>query len=466
MRSRLSQASLQRVALGTAVPAYDRARLEGGIAHIGPGAFARAHLASYVERLLAVGDKRWGMIGIALRHGAAGEALARQDFLYTLAELEAEPRYRVMGALKDFIVAPADPPRARLALVKARLITITVTEKGYCLGADGKLDMRHPDIVHDLAGPQVPSSLYGWLADGLARRPAPIVLSCDNLADNGPKLRAATIAFARARGHDRLADWIAEQARFPATMVDSITPASDAALLARVADATGLEDQAPVQREGFTQWVIEEVPGLPDLARAGAQITGDVHAYEQAKLRLLNGAHSALAYLGLLRGRATVFEAMADAPLGAFVERMMREDVAATLKPVFDVPAYIAALLARLRNPAIAHKLIQIAADGSLKLPYRFLEPVADQLAARRPIARLCVPVAAWMRFVVEKREMLSDPMADRLRAVAADCDGTAGDVARFLALGAIFPRALAAEPKFVEAVTTAYADLSAALAP
>ena len=466
MRPRLSEHSLSLLKAGVARPAYDRARLEGGIVHFGPGAFQRAHLASYVERLLAAGDQRFGIVGVALRHGAQAAALAQQDFLYTLVELETEPRYRVIGALKDCIMAPSDGAKVRAALARARLIMTTVTEKGYCLGADGALDLNHPDIAHDLANPGAASSLYGWLVEALAtRRDAPpIVMSCDNLAANGAKLHAAVVAFARAQGRGELAGWIADAVRFPATMVDSITPASDAALLARVAEATGLEDQAPVQREGFTQWVIEDVPGLPDLGGAGAQITGDVHAYEQAKLRLLNGAHSALAYLGLLRGCATVGEAMADAPLAAFAERMMRDDIAATLKPVFDVPAYISALLARLRNPAIAHRLAQIASDGSQKLPYRLLDSIADLLAMGRPVARLCAPVAAWMRFVVKMPGLLNDPMADKLRAVAARCDGRADDVARFLALGEIFPRALTAEARFVDAVTVAYADLNAAL--
>jgi fructuronate reductase len=458
MRPRLFESSLCSVRSGVALPAYDRARVEIGIVHFGAGAFQRAHLASYIERLLPH-DPRWGMVGVALRKGAQAAALAEQDFLYTLAELEAEPRYRVMGGLKDYIVAPVGGARLRAALAQAWLITITVTEKGYCLGADGTLDLGHPDIKRDLGHPGTPSSLYGWLLEALdARRDAPpVVMSCDNLAANGPKLRAATTAFARAAGREALARRIEAGVHFPATMVDSITPASDAALIARVSDAIGLEDRAPVQREGFTQWVIEDVPGLPDLAGAGAQITADVHAYERAKLRLLNGAHSALAYLGILRGHATVFEAISDPRLGPFVERMMREDVSATLKPVFDVQDYITALLKRLRNPAIAHRLAQIAADGSLKLPYRFLEPIADLLATGRPTGRLCVPIAAWMRFVIERPGLLSDPIADKLRA-------TPGDVSHFLALDEIFPPTLASEPKFVDAVTAAYCDLDAAL--
>jgi fructuronate reductase len=475
---RLSNKTLRDLAPGIARPAYDRAALAPGIVHFGPGAFQRAHLASFIDRLLPA-DPRWGIVGVALRTGAAAADLKAQDHLYTLAELDVPARYRVLGALVDTTVASADPARAFAHLLHpaARLITITVTEKGYCLDAAGALDLNHPDIAHDLANPAAPRSLIGWLAEGLARRharalPPPVVMSCDNLAANGPKLQAAVLAFARERGRGDLAAWIESAVRFPATMVDSITPASDEALRARVAAATGLVDLAPVQRESFAQWVIADDlgPDAPDLASAGAQLAFDVHAYEQAKLRLLNGAHSALAYLGLAFGHATVGEAMGDAMLAGFVERLMREDTAATLRPArgLDIPDYIGALLRRLRNPAVAHRLAQIAADGSLKLPYRFLEPIADLLAAGRSIDRPSVAVAAWMRFVVEtarRGEVLNDPMADTLVRTAAQCTGdAAADVPRFLALTQIFPRALANEPRFAAALVRAYDDLRAAL--
>lgn len=477
-RVRLSQTTLASLPPGIATPAYDRAAVLPGIVHFGPGAFARAHLASYVEMLLPR-DPRWGMAGVALRTGAQGHALAQQDFLYTLAELDEPARYRVLGVLKDYTIAPTDRARAfaHLDHPAARLITITVTEKGYSLDAAGALDLSHPDIAHDLADPAAPVSLIGWLAEGLSRRRMkdllPLVLmSCDNVASNASKLRRAVLAFAGALGRHDLAAWIETEVRFPATMVDSITPATDDALRARVAAAIGLEDAAPVQRESFAQWVIEDDlgPDAPDLAAVGAQLTGDVHAYEQAKLRLLNGAHSALAYIGLQRGHATVGEAIRDPQLGGFVERLMREDIAATLKPTrgLDIPDYIGALLHRLRNPAVTHRLVQIAADGSLKLPYRFLEPIADLLAAGRLVMRLSVPVAAWMRFVygaAQRGETLNDPMATRLLTVGKACTGSgAADVPRFLALGEVFPRDLARERRFNAALVSAYDSLAAAL--
>ncbi len=476
---RLSDATLGHRHPGVAAPSYDRAQVLPGIVHFGPGAFHRAHQASYIEKVLET-DPRWGIAGIALRHGALADALAAQDHLYTLAELDAEPCYRIIGALKDYCAAPADPARAfgHLDHPAARLVTVTVTEKGYCLDARGELDLAHPDIVNDLGAAAVTVSLVGWIVAALSRRrerglPSVTVMSCDNLASNGPKLRRAAIAFAQAAGDADLAHWIGDTVRFPATMVDSITPASDGALHALVTRATGLDDAAPVQRESFVQWVIKDNlgPDMPDLAAAGAQLTGDVQAYEMAKLRLLNGGHSTLAYLGLLRGRLTVGEAMADAPLAAFVERMMRLDIASTLAPVkgLEIGPYIDALLRRLRNPALAHRLIQIASDGSQKLPYRLLEPIADLRRAGRPIARPATAVAAWMRFIVattRRGETLADPLASILARVASGCDGMAAhDVPRFLALGEIFPRDLAADASFAAALTTAYGDLDAALA-
>jgi len=203
---RLSQNTLHAISPGIAVPAYDRAAVAPGIVHFGPGAFQRAHLASYVETLLPR-DPRWGMVGLSLRSGALAGGLAAQDYLYTLTELDAPLRYRVLGAVKDYVAAPAQPERAFAALTHpaAKLVTITVTEKGYCLDARGGLDVAHPDIARDLSRPHAPASLIGWLAEGLARRRAAglapfIVMSCDNVAANGPKLRRAVLDYARALG--------------------------------------------------------------------------------------------------------------------------------------------------------------------------------------------------------------------------------------------------------------------------
>ncbi|HEY4973648.1 MAG TPA: mannitol dehydrogenase family protein, partial [Steroidobacteraceae bacterium] len=308
MPDRLARATLAALPAAVRRPRYDLDAVATGIVHFGPGAFFRAHIASYIDDLLEH-DPRWGAAGVALRSGALAEDLAAQDNLYTLAELGTPTRYRVLGALQEYQTGTADGARVRalFARPEVRLVTMTVTEKGYCLDADGRLDLSHPDIAHDRGRPPSPRSVAGWIVEGLSSRYAigglpPIVMSCDNLASNGEKLRALVIALAQAQGRDELARWIAGEVRFPSTMVDSIAPATDEALRVRVAEALDLMDTIPVQREPFRQWVVSDNLGLeaPDLTSVGVALTRDVHAYEQAKLRLLNGAHSALAYLGLL----------------------------------------------------------------------------------------------------------------------------------------------------------------------
>jgi fructuronate reductase len=468
---RLSNATLGDVPAGVLTPAYDRAATRMGIVHFGPGAFHRAHQASYVERIL---DSRpdLAICAVSLRTPDLRDALAPQDGLYTLAERDAEPRLQVIGAIRQVLVAAEAPAVVLARLVQARIVTATVTEKGYALTAAGDLDLDHPDIRHDLQTPRRPVSLVGWLTEGLRSLKvaglAPFTtISCDNLSGNGGKLGRAVARFAEACGDRDLAGWIAERAAFPNSMVDSITPATDAGLRADVAAALGLTDAWPVQRERFLQWVVEDRLGADAeaFATAGVTLARDVAPFERAKLRLLNGAHSALAYLGLRLGHATVSRAMADAALAAFVERMMRQDIAASLTPgELDVPAYIGEVLARFRNPAIGHRLAQIAWDGSQKLPFRLLETITDALDAGRPMDRLAVPVAAWMDFVrraARDSRPITDPLAATLETIGGGCDGSAADVARFLALEAIFPVDLASDPRLRGALERAYVALA-----
>jgi fructuronate reductase len=465
---RLSEAALKHARPGVALPDYDRRTTQIGIVHFGPGAFHRAHQAFFVDRLLAR-DPRWGICDVALRGTSVTEALTAQDGLYTIAQLAQTPSFRVIGSVREAISARSFPQAvmARLTAPSVRVVTLTVTENGYCLTPDGDLDTARAEIVHDLAHPAAPASAIGWLVESLRLRQraglAPLtMISCDNVAGNGARLKRAVVQLARARDFE-LARWIEGEARFPATMVDSITPASDEALKARVAVQLGAIDMVPVQREPFVQWVMEDVPGGPDWARAGVTLTRDVAGYEHAKLRILNGAHSTLAYLGLLRGRQTTREAMTDTALAGFVRTLVTQDIAPSLTPPagLDLAAYIETVLARIANPAIAHHLGQIAWDGSQKLPYRLFGAITEALAAGRPLARLAVPVAAWMRFVrLRTREgvELVDPLAARLSAIAKGCDGRgAHDVPLFLALEAMFPRELVTAAPFVDAVTMAY---------
>lgn len=471
---RLSNTTLRSVH-GATVPAYDRDATTIGIVHIGPGAFFRAHQAAYIDTLLQQ-DPRWAICAVALKSSSVRDALAPQDGLYVLNELSAESRMRVIGAIRELLVATenAAPVFARLAAAQTRVVTMTVTEKGYCLNGAGVLDESHPDIRHDLHSPSTPRSVIGVLAHALHLRmqtgTAPfVVISCDNLANNGHALRDATVAFARRVDAD-LAAWIESRVKFPRTMVDSITPATDDELRRRVASVTGLEDAWPIQREAFVQWVIEDLPGV-DLSgwqQVGITLTRDVSVFERAKLRLLNGAHSTLAYVGLLRGHETVGDAMQDAALVAFVDTMMRQDIAATLgqTPGLDIDRYIDAVLDRFRNPGIRHLLSQIAWDGSKKLPVRLLGTIADTLAAGGRVQRLALPIAAWMRFIVRQARndvVLVDPDAVELSALGRACnDDPAHDTGSFLALDKVFPQSVAGSTDFRHAVESAYRKLLA----
>jgi fructuronate reductase len=425
-----------------------------GIVHFGPGAFHRAHQADYVDRLLQT-DPRWGIAAVSLRSGAVIEPLRRQRGRYTLAILDAAPGFRTLAAHQAwFGPGEGEAVRAILARPEVKIVSSTVTEKGYCLAGDGSLDFGHPDIVRDLGDPAHPVSLVGWLALGFSDRraaglPAFTPLCCDNMASNGRKLGAAVTAFVRQLD-PAVADWIAGEAVFPDTMVDSITPATDDRLRALVRER-GFEDDIPVSREAYAEWVIEDVlpAGSPDLASAGVKLSADVGAWEKAKLRILNGAHSALAYLGLLIGYDTVAEAMADGRLARFVARLITADVVPTLRPSpLDLDRYAEDILARFRNPAIHHRLSQIAWDGSQKLPYRLLDTAQDALAAGRDVSRLAVPVAAWIRFV-ESRARACVEIVDPLGPTLAEIGGSDDAPARLLALRQVFPERLAADGRF-----------------
>lgn len=444
-----------------------RKRLTTGIVHFGPGAFHRAHQADYIDRL-SYDDPRWGIAAASLRNPGTIEALRRQDGLYTLAILDRDASFRTIGVHNRFF-GPGDTEALRRQFLDPaiRVISSTVTEKGYCLGPDGTLDFAHADIRHDLEQPSSPISLIGWIALALSLRRSnelqpPAVICCDNMTANGRKLGQAVVDFA-GRSDPDLARWIEGQVRFPNTMVDSITPATDDTLRHLVREWTGSDDAVPVRREAYSEWVIEDVlpTGTPDLRSVGAVLTSDVGAWEKAKLRILNGSHSTLAYLGLLRGHETVADAMADDALRKFVEQLISEDVIPSLQPSsLDLVDYARRTFERFRNPAIHHRLSQIAWDGSQKLPYRILDTATDALGGGRPIDRMALPVAGWIRFLERQfgaGETVVDPLADDLRPLALGGD----PVRSILQLRQVFSAPLGPDSRFGQAVFRAHAAIS-----
>ncbi len=476
MPERLAPATLGRASPAVERPGYDRARLPVGIVHLGLGAFHRAHQAVYTEDVLAQAAGPFGICGVSLRRAAVKDRLAPQDGLYTVVTRAAGgERLRIVGCLKEVLVGPEDPARVlrRIADPKVGLVSLTVTEKGYCHDpATGTLDAGHPDIRHDLEQPLRPRSAIGVLVAGLELRrrrggPPPTVLCCDNLPHNGRTLRGVALAFAALRD-DALAGWLAAEVAFPCTMVDRIVPATTEADILAVAVGLGLHDAAPVVAEPFRQWVIEDrfTAPRPAWEEVGAELVADVAPYEEMKLRLLNGSHSALAYLGALAGFEHVFEAMRVPEFTTFVGRLMALEVAPTLAVTVDLDAYRVRLLERFANPAIRHRTAQIAMDGSQKLPQRLLGPIRDQLRAGGPIRHLALAVAGWMRYASGRDEQgrevaIADPLADRLRAIAGRADGDpAALVAGFLSLGEVFGHDLPREARFVDEVTAALRSL------
>jgi fructuronate reductase len=455
-----------------AVPAYERSAARIGVVHFGPGAFHRAHQAEFFDRMLTC-TPDFAVCDVSLRSDDLRVALEPQDGLYALFEQVIGPSVRVIGSVVRAITAPRTPAPVRQLLTDpaVRFVTATVTEKGYCLTGAGDLDFDARDIRHDLGRPDEPHSLVGWIVEGLRLRHIAgskpfTTLSCDNLSGNGRRLHRAVLQFAEALGDPELVAWIEGEARFPCTMVDSITPATDAALREQARAALGLEDAWPVQRERFTQWVIEDI--LPEdrsvFRDAGAILAADVSIFERAKLRLLNGAHSTLAYLGLLRGWSLVSEAMTDPALANFVEDMMRQEIAPSLTPApdLDISTYIDEVLRRFRNPAMEHRLLQIAGDGSQKLPVRLLETVGEAIDAGRPFLRLATAAAGWMTFVRQcarnREPKITDPLAERLGEIGRRCNGDPRhDVGLFLNLEAVFPPRLARNARLRAALEDGY---------
>jgi fructuronate reductase len=455
---------------------YDRAAVTPGIVHLGIGAFHRAHMAVYIDDLLAR-DPRWGIVGASLRRPDTRDALAPQDFLYTVATRDAAgTTNRVIGSILDILDANTqrDELIAMLADPRIRIVSLTVTEKGYCHDpATGKLDPNHPDIVHDLANPEAPVSAPGLIVRAIElRRAAGIapltVMSCDNLPANGKTTKRIVTGFAALRSPD-LATYIEQAIAFPSTMVDRIVPATTDADRETVRTATGLEDAWPIMTEPFTQWVIEDTfaSGRPAFELAGAQITNDVEPFELMKLRMLNGSHSTMAYLGYLAGYQYVNDAIADPAIRTLIHDLMTDEAMPTLPmDQAELGRYRDQLLDRFANPALKHRTWQIAMDGSQKLPQRLLGTITDRLAAGQSITRLALGVAAWMRYVTGIDEQgkpieVKDPLAARCRAITDAAGRDARKVADgLLGINEIFGTTLPANEAFRGPVTAHLASL------
>jgi fructuronate reductase len=470
MIARLSYSTLNTLPAEVRRPTYDRGRVTPGIVHLGIGAFHRAHMAVYVDKLLG-SSPEWGIVGASLRRPDTRDALAPQDGFYTLAVRDASgTNCEVIGSIIAILDAQKERDRLLGLMVtpQIRIVSLTITEKGYCHDpATGRLDEKHPDIIHDLANRESPISAPGILALALERRwlkgiPPFAVMSCDNLPANGVTASRIVTRFAELRSA-QLGNHVRHHVAFPSTMVDRIVPATTDADRQEVAKLLGVEDAWPVVTEPFTQWVIEDKfpAGRPAFERVGVQIVADVEPFEKMKLRMLNGSHSTLAYLGYLAGHQYVADVMQSADFTRLIQGLMTEEAMPTLNmPGTDLGKYRDELIARFANPALKHRTWQIAMDGSQKLPQRLLGTIRDRLARRQPIDRLSLGVAAWMRYATGIDEEgapidVKDPLANRLRALAeAAKRDPVRLVVAYLTLGEVFSTDLPKNEVFREAVT------------
>ncbi|MER5479567.1 mannitol dehydrogenase family protein [Streptomyces sp. NPDC002734] len=424
--SRLRLDALTGLPKGTG-PLVDPRSLGTRVVHLGPGAFHRAHQAVHTEQAEALHGGGWGIAGFSQRGRGVVEQLAPQDGLYSLTLRTPEgPRTRVVGQLREALHAVDDGDRLRalLASPQVTVVTLTVTEKGYRRAPGGGLDTTDPLVAADLAGAPVPASVPGQLAHGLRTRRvvcgAPLnVVPCDNMADNGQVAARLVREFVEASGwddRDTLLAWIDEAVAFPSTVVDRIVPATTDADRDAASELLGVRDEAAVTGEPFTQWVLQDAfaADRPRWEDTGALLVPDVAPYQVMKLRLLNGSHTLLSCLGLADGRRTVADAM-TAPWAEPVLRAYAAEVARSLPTGLDVDGYVDGLVVRFANPAMRHQLRQIATDGSLKVPERWLAPLRELRAAGHAAPVLTGAVAAWARHTRDER--LDDPVADRLRA-------------------------------------------------
>ena len=417
----LSERSLAELQ-GTSVPNYDRKNIRPGVLHIGVGNFHRGHQAVYFDDLLE-SDPQWGIVGVSMRSGGTRDRMAPQDHLYTVCEKNGnESSYRIIGSILDVLVLAES--RQKILNLGANsdvsCVTLTVTENGYCHTNSGDLNWQHPKITHDLENPDSPISVPGLLVSLLDARMradgGPInLISCDNLSANGRVLQSVVSQFAERRSAE-LATWIGRNVVFPNTMVDRIVPATSDEDIEVFAD-TCFTDNALINTEEFTQWVVEDclVGNAPPLAQTGVLLTADVGAFETMKLRFLNATHSTLAYSGLLYGYKFIHEALEDPLLNSFATQLMRAEIA----PVTETPdrininQYQQSVLARFRNAAVPYKTSQVATNGSLKLPQRIFPTIESHLHAGEIPRRLCIVVACWLACLSDTKlaQQFTDPV-------------------------------------------------------
>lgn len=465
------------------LPSYDRNSLKAKIIHLGLGAFHRGHQAflhhQLLEKSAADGIQNdWGICSINLFGGLdVVENLSRQNHLYTVLEKSNNNHATLVGSIIESMQVDRDGIAAiinKLSEPQVKIITLTITEKGYCTLPGGHaIDPNNPLICHDLAHPEQPQSAPAILYQALKKRMQlnlePItLLSCDNMPENGDALKHAVLGFTQLVDADFI-PWIEKNISFPSSMVDRIVPAITPETLADITAYIGTEDPCGIATEPFIQWVIEDnfVAGRPAWEKvAGVQLVDNVIPFEEMKLRMLNGSHSFLAYLGYLGGFEHISDCMANPDYKTACERLMRQEQAITLTTKgIDLNKYAQTLIERFENTSLKHRTWQIAMDGTQKIPQRFLASIKWHIAHNKNYTLLALGVAGWMRYISGTDDAgnaidVKDPMIDVLKQTCATSAEGAERVKALLNLEMIFGTELPKNNVFVEKVTHAYESL------
>ncbi|PFG58672.1 fructuronate reductase [Vibrio sp. ES.051] len=461
------------------MPSYDRSALKSRIVHLGFGAFHRAHQALLTNETLSKTGSDWGICEINLFGGEELiKSLRTQDHLYTVAEKGAEStEVKVIGSVTESLHPHLDGIQTvleKMAEPQVAIVSMTITEKGYCADpATGTLDRNNPLVIADLAQPTEPKSALGYIVQALKMRRdrglTPFtVMSCDNVQENGHVAKTAILEFAQLRDPE-LCDWIETHVTFPCTMVDRIVPAATEETLTEIAELLGCEDPCGIACEPFRQWVIEDnfVAGRPDWNVADAEFVVDVVPYEEMKLRMLNGSHSFLAYLGYLGGYACISDTMTDEGYrkAAFDMMIKAQAPSLTMPEGTDLEGYAKLLIERFTNPSLKHRTWQIAMDGSQKIPQRMGGSLQFHLAQGSDFSWLATAIAGWMRYVAGVDEQgheieVCDPMAETLRKICDQHGLNVSVVPALLSVEAIFPAELGQNPQVIKAVSRAYQSL------
>ena len=441
--------------------------------HIGFGAFHRAHQALCSDKLAEQGSD-WGYCEVNLNSGALIQALRAQDLLYTVTEMADDSlNTRVIGVITAALHGKGDGIDAVIEAMSqpdVAIVSMTVTEKGYChLPASGDLNPDHPDIVHDIAHPDAPRSLPGLILAAIRRRRAAglapfSVMSCDNMPENGHVTRNVIVQLAQHQD-EALADYIQQHITFPSTMVDRIVPAMTDSAFEQLSARLGSADPVAVEAEPFFQWVIEDnfVSGRPAWENAGAELVNDVLPFEEMKLRMLNGSHSFLAYLGFLAGYEHISDCMADGHFRAAARALMVNEQAPTLRTQgINLQEYASKLIARYENRAIKHRTYQIATDGTQKLPQRLLDSLRWHLRNGSRCDLLLLGIAAWMRYVGGVDEQgqpfeIRDPLKNELTKCVANSEEGEARVRALLGIKTVFGEDLPQNVEVVARLTDFY---------